>query len=213
VEEWIQKILEAAGEEPGAGEFLVLGLAAMLEYLFPPVPGDVIVLFGAFLVGAKEWSLPGVLVAVNGGSAAGLSIDYLFGRWVGSRDARWRERFPRWRRMGGAIDKVKASFKRWGAAYIACNRFLPAIRAAFFVAAGVAKIPYWKVLLWGLASSLLWNCLIFGVGISVGYHWEKLIEFFRAYSTAAWILVALAATVVAYRWWRSARREREAGSR
>ncbi|MBN1441655.1 MAG: VTT domain-containing protein [Planctomycetes bacterium] len=211
MEEWVESLLKAAGDQPGLVEFLILGAAAMLEYVVPPVPGDVIVLLGALLVGANGWSLPAVVAAVSGGSLAGLTIDYAFGRWVGRRDPAWREKYPRWRRTGAAIDRIKASFERWGAVYIACNRFLPAIRAAFFVAAGVARIPYWKVALWGLVSSLLWNCLIFAVGMSVGYHREKLFEFFRGYSAVAWIAVGAIAAVIIFRWRRGIRRSRSGG--
>lgn len=208
MEEFFERLLEAAGDEPGAVEFLVLTLGALLEYVVPPVPGDVIVLLGAFLVGSNGWSWPLVLLAVNVGSAVGLSIDYLFGRWVGSRDAEWRERRRWWRRLGGSIDRVKAAFDRHGVAFIAVNRFLPAVRAAFFVAAGLARLPYWKVLLWGIVSSLGWNALIFAVGVSVGYHRERLFGFFRTYSVLAWAFIALVVLVVSWRAWRASRGRR-----
>ncbi len=209
MEAWIEEILDAAGDQPGFFEFFLLGLAALLEYVVPPVPGDFVVLVGAFFVGAKGWSAPAFFLTVNLSSAVGFSIDYAVGVWIAKRDAAWRERYPRWRRLGTTIDKVERSFARWGAIYIACNRFLPALRAACFVAAGMAGVRYWKVLLWGLVSSLLWNSLIFLVGVMVGNNREELFSFFRTYSLVAWTVVAVA--VIGWvlrwvlRWWLRAR--------
>jgi membrane-associated protein len=200
LEDWIRARLEAAGEDPGLPHFALMALVSMLEYVVPPVPGDVVVLAGAVLVGAKHWPLAGVVLSVNLGSLAGFSLDYLFGRWVGARDARWRERYPRWRRLGPALDRVEASFRRWGAAYIALNRFVPALRAVFFVAAGMAGLPYWKVVLWGLVSAVAWNALIFAVGVWVGYRWETLVELGRTYGIVVFAAAGVVALVLVVRW-------------
>lgn len=194
--EKLREAFEAARDTPGFLEFSLLGLAAMLEYVFPPFPGDVVTLLGAFMVGAFEWSLPGVWLAVTAGSVAGLSLDYAFGAWVQRHDPIWRKKYPRWARLGRSIDRFDAFYRRWGAWCILANRFLPAVRAIFFVAAGMAGIRYWKVLVLGLVSSAAWNLLIFLVGVSVGHKWEDLLGFLRTYSTVAWIAVAVAAVVL-----------------
>jgi membrane-associated protein len=206
VEDWIEQFLARAEERPGVAEFAILLLAALLEYVVPPVPGDFVVLLGAFLVGAKGWSLPLVLLAVTCGSVLGMSIDYAFGCWVRRHDESWRARSRRWRRIGASIDRVNASYQRWGAVYIAFNRFLPAIRAVFFVAAGTARMPYWKVLVWGVVSSVAWNCLIFAVGVAVGHNREKLFGFFDTYGYVVWGVVVAAAGVILSRWWRWTKR-------
>jgi len=209
--DWIEHLLERAGDAPGLAEFVILGLAAALEYVVPPVPGDLVVLFGAFLVGAKGWSPALVVTAVTLGSALGMSADYAFGRWVSRHDAEWRARYPRWRRFGRLLDRVHAVFARWGTIYIALNRFLPAVRAAFFVAAGIARLRYWKVLVWGVVSALLWNAFLFAVGLAVGHNREAVFGFFDAYAYAAWGVLAV--VVVAWlvrRAWRRPERRRAA---
>lgn len=203
-----QSILEAAGREPGLLHYALLGLGALLEYVFPPFPGDVVVLFGAFLVGNCGWSGPGAFIAILAGSLAGLSADWAFGVWVRHRDAGWRETSRAWRRFGRSLDRFGAFYSRWGAVCILGNRFLPAIRAAFFVAAGMYRIPYWKVLLGGLASAVAWNALIFLVGYEAGANWDRMLTFFRTYSTAAWIAIAIAVLVAIARVARARSRSR-----
>jgi membrane protein DedA with SNARE-associated domain len=200
--EKVRGYLEEAGSNPGLLEFLFLGLSSTLEYVFPPFPGDVVVLFGAFLVGRFGWSLPAVMIAVNAGSAVGLTVDYAFGLWVAKHDARWREKYPRWKKLGASLDRFDVFYRRWGPLCILLNRFLPAVRAVFFLAAGISGIKYWKVLLLGLISSVAWNFLLVWVGILVGHNWEKLRGFLRAYSTAAWILGGIVAIVLIVRYLR-----------
>src|SRR5438094_3744492 len=79
-----------ARHENGAG-FAMLGGAAAIEYLFPPFPGDLIVVFGAFLVTRRSWPALPVMLAVLVGSMVGFMIDYYAGRWL----ARSRRPHPR----------------------------------------------------------------------------------------------------------------------
>ena len=41
--------------------------------------------------------------------------------------------------------------------YLAANRFLPALRAFFFVGAGLANMPLRAVIFWGGLSAAVWN--------------------------------------------------------
>jgi len=205
--EKLRALMEEARSNPGLLEYSLLGMGAMVEYIFPPFPGDVVVLLGAFLVGKHHWSLALVLVAVNVGSAIGLSADYAFGRWVGKRDRSWREKYPRWRRMGASIDRFDVFYRRWGALCIVLNRFVPAVRAIFFVAAGMAGIKYWKALVLGLVSSLAWTWLLVLAGAWVGGKWDKLKALFQTYSVAAWIAAAVVVFLLVLRWFRVRRRK------
>lgn len=186
--ELIKGFFEDVGKAPGALEYSLLGLGATLEYVFPPFPGDVLVLLGAFLVGKYGWSVVAVMAAVTLGSALGLSADYAFGRWVARRDQAWRAKYRTWGRMGNAIDRFDAVYRRWGPLCILFNRFVPAVRAVFFVGAGMARIPYGLVLALGLVSAVAWNLLILWVGVSVGSNWDRLRGFLSTYSTVAWCI-------------------------
>ena len=66
--------------------------------------------------------------------------------------------------------------------YISLNRFVPAFRAVFFVAAGFSRLALWEVLLFGCFSAALWNGVILGVGYAVGYKLETLAAIVGTYS-------------------------------
>lgn len=194
--EWFREFLES--EKASPIHYLLLGLAAAIEYIVPPFPGDVIALFGAFCVGRYGWSAPLFVSAVSAGSGVGLTIDYFFGLWVASRDLVWRERHPRWRRFGRSIDRFDAAYRKWGPWLIAFNRFLPGLRAVFFVAAGMARMNYGKVLALGLLSAVAWNSLLLAAGVSIGEHWEYLRGALVTYSTIAWAVGAVAILILVF---------------
>lgn len=165
--------------------------AAMLEYVFPPFPGDTAVLAGAFLVATANWNPLAVVLAVNAGSIGGLMMDYYFGLYVRHHDARWRERSPKWRKLSDSIHKVMPLFEKHPEFYLVINRFLPSVRAFFFVAAGMAEVPLWKVVALGGVSAVVWCLLLFGVGWWVGNDWDRLVAVFSSYQKLAWVVVAV----------------------
>ena len=50
--------------------YLLLGVSAFVENVFPPVPGDTITAFGAFLVGTQRLSFFGVYLSTTAGSTS-----------------------------------------------------------------------------------------------------------------------------------------------
>jgi membrane protein DedA with SNARE-associated domain len=179
----------------------LLLLSACIEYLFPPFPGDMIVIFGAFLVARRGWSGPSVFAAVLAGSVVGFMLDYAVGRWLGRTEERWTR--GRLRRFRPQIDRLVERFARHGALYLAINRFIPSLRGLFFVAAGMARLAWWKVLAFGTLSALLWNALLLAVGLTVGNSWDRLVTVFQAYGIVFWTVAALALLAfVLYRRWR-----------
>ena len=69
----------------GSLGLLVLGLAAALEYVVPPFPGDTITLPGGVYAvrGTQPWPL--VFLVVTAGSVVGAAINYWAGHWLGKR--------------------------------------------------------------------------------------------------------------------------------
>jgi len=188
-------------EEHPALAFLVLFGSAIVEYVFPPFPGDTVTLAGAVLVTGYGYPFAAVFAAVLAGGLVGAAADY----WVGARLARIR-RAPR---AHAAFDRIAAAFARHGEAYVVVNRFLPGVRAFIFVAAGLARMRFWRVMLWSALSGAAWNLLVILVGMAVGSNLETIERLARQYSAGAWIALAGVAIVLAVRWW--IRRRRRGG--
>jgi membrane protein DedA with SNARE-associated domain len=198
-----QQLIDMVAQNQNTLGLGILLLSACIEYLFPPFPGDLVTVFGAFLVARRGWNGVAVFAAVLVGSALGCMLDYALGRWLGRTEERWTR--GRLRRFRPQIDRILARFARHGGLYLAINRFIPSLRGLFFIAAGMARLPWWEVLGFGLLSAVVWNGLLLALGLSVGQSWDRLLLIVHAYAAAFWILAALAAIAVAARWIRRRR--------
>jgi len=209
MDDLVSQILAYLSQGESALGVAALAAASLVEYVFPPFPGDTVTLFGAFLAATAKWRVAAVLAAVTAGSLAGAAIDYAIGRRLAARPL--DELSPRRRKLREKIAPIVARFERHGAVYLAVNRFLPGVRALIFVAAGAARLPLGRVVAYGAVSALLWNGLLIGAGFAVGENWELLLELLRRYTAAVWIAIGaavLAIGAVAIR-----RRARRSGKR
>lgn len=197
MEGWAEAIMAWLEGREGLLAYIVLGLASMIEYVVPPFPGDTVALFGVFLASSAGWSMVAVYVALNAGAVAGGMIAYGFGRAIAPP-----ERRPRWLRgprSQRAITTITARYRKHGAAYLAINRFVPALRAFFFVGAGIAGLRPGAVALWGGVSAAVWNALLLALGWAVGANWERMLEWAQMYSAAATAIVIAFIVAVAAR--------------
>ena len=199
----VQSILDFVAQHAGGLGPVVLFSSSLIEYIFPPFPGDVITLFGTYLVVKGYWSFAFTLALVTTGSLVGAALDYLIGVWLGRR----LNRLPSEREVKGwtpltceKYELLLERFKRHGAVYILINRFLPGIRAFFFVVAGAARMSFWKVLLYAGISAVVWNTAILACGYAVGANWERLRSLFESYTIVVWCLLGCLVLAVVV-WW------------
>lgn len=202
--ETVQLILDYAQGQAMWWGLILLGLAAAVEYVFPPFPGDSVTIVGAVLIPTADWPWWAVFAAVMLGSMLGGAGDWWFGTVVANR----REGTPgRWLgrpKVKERLDQIVQKFEKHGAKFLALNRFLPAFRALFFVAAGVARLRLGPVLLWAAVSAAAWNALLLAVGWVVGYNLGELVDFVEQYTIV--VLGGLAGGVILwsiYRWFRA----------
>lgn len=179
--------------------YLVLGLASLIEYVMPPFPGDTVALFGVFLAATAGYSVVWTYLVLNLGALVGGMAAYGVGRWIAVAREQRTPRFLRGQQARKAIDTAVERFERHGAAYLALNRFVPALRSFFFVAAGMGRLPAWKVALWGTVSAAAWNALLLALGWAAGTHFARLESWMRTYSLVALIVLALGALALLVR--------------
>lgn len=196
----VETLTTWVGHEDSLLGWLALAGSAVIEYVFPPFPGDVVTVLAASLVIAASWSWYGVLSALMLGSVIGAALTFELGvRWARRRDARGHK--------SAALDRLVAGFRKHGAAYLVLNRFVPGVRSAFFVAAGLAGMSRRAVYFYGALSSLLWNLLLFAAGAALGANYERLERLVTTYTTIAISVVAGVVLVWFFLgWWRKRHR-------
>ncbi len=183
----------------------ILFLGSLVEYVFPPFPGDTLVVLGAWYAVNGTISWPVAFAATTGGAVLGAWIDYRVGVALGAALERGAER--RGPITLEHVRQVEAGYARWGEWFLLANRFLPGVRAFLFVGAGAARLPLRKVLLWGGISAAAWNALLLVVGAFLVKNLDEFVGWLARYTTAAWVAMGVvAALAVLWFLWRRRRR-------
>ena len=80
---YIDKFLNELRSLPDTLIYFFLALSAFVENLVPPIPGDTITAFGAFLVGVGKLSFVGVYISTTLGSSLGFLTLFWLGGFLG----------------------------------------------------------------------------------------------------------------------------------
>ena len=166
----LEELLDWIRTLPPSAVYGLLFAGALVEYVVPPAPGDTVVVAGAALVVAFDWPVLPVFAVTLAGAVLGSALDLAVGRWL-VHSGRLERLSPGRRQV---VDRLIGVFERRGAVYLALNRFVPGIRALFFVAAGAAGVPWTHALFWSAVSAALWNACLIALGVLAGKNIELL---------------------------------------
>lgn len=181
----LQRAIEATG--PWAP--LLLFGAAFVEYVFPPFPGDLLVVLGAWYAVHGELSWPVVYGAVTAGAVVGAWMDHQVGVWLGAR----LEHSPTAARLlsPAQLARFEEAYRRWGFWLLLLNRFFPGVRGFLFLAAGASGVPVGRAMLLGGISAAAWNGLLLAVGAVVATNLDELVMLVDRYTRLAGALVGV----------------------
>jgi membrane protein DedA with SNARE-associated domain len=173
--------------------YLILGVSAYTENVVPPIPGDTVVVLGAYLVSTGQLNFWGVYVSTTIGSVAGFVTMYYIGRKFG-RSFIYKE--PRSKIFKEEdIRKAEIWFGKWGYWVIAANRFLSGTRSVISLFAGLFHLNALLVLALAIVSAMIWNGLLLFAGMLVGKNWEVILEIISQYNK---VLIALTVLIIGY---------------
>lgn len=165
---YLEKFLNFLYSVPDPVAYLFLGISAFVENVFPPIPGDLITAFGAFLVGSGKLNFLGVYAVTTAGSLLGFMTLFKIGGYLGRRfflDKNY------WFLRSSTILKAEKWFISYGYLLVAGNRFLPGVRSAVSLAGGICHLKESWVALLALVSCALWNLLWILAGYLLGSNW------------------------------------------
>lgn len=178
--------------------YLILLLSAFVENVFPPFPGDLIVLSGGFLVERGALALLPVYVSTVSGSWTGFMLVYYLGSIYGQGLFN-KARFSFL--SAENLEKVEDWFARYGDKVILGNRFLSGVRSVVAVFAGIGGMKPLKVALYALISISVWNGLLLYLGMTFGSNWEMVVGLLRTYSHLVMFIVSGAIGVFLLRYY------------
>ncbi len=179
----------------------------LVENLFPPIPSEVIMPFGGFLVARGEMDFFAVWVAGVIGTVIGAVVLYYIGWWAGDPVVRMiLRRYGRFLTVGEKeYDRALAYFGRYGHWVVFFGRLIPLIRSLISLPAGAERMPMPKFLLYTTVGSAIWSGVLAYAGVLLGERWEEVLLLTKQYER--FVLVALAIfAVVVFVWWLRRRR-------
>ena len=172
------------------GVFLLI----TIENVFPPIPSEVILLFGGFMTTYTSMNVIGVIIASTLGSVLGAIILYYIGKILN------KERLKKiitskpgklLRLKPEDIDKADEWFDTKGNKTVFFCRFIPVIRSLISIPAGMSEMPMKKFLIYTTLGSLIWNAALTIAGSIVGENWTSILEIMDNYSHIIVILLAI----------------------
>ncbi len=166
-------------------------IAAYVENIVPPVPGDTVVIFGAYLVGLGKIEFLPSLAMTTIGSLAGFMTYYAVGRYFG-REYFAKKNF-KWFNSS-KIDRIDKWFDRWGYSVVIGNRFLAGTRSVVSIFAGFTRLSILKVTIFAFISSLVWNGLLITAGYYAGKNWQYVKDVVGNYNIIISVIIILVLT-------------------
>jgi membrane protein DedA with SNARE-associated domain len=200
--EWLEHFLV---EVLGAYGYQAIFVLMLLESACIPVPSELTMVFGGFLVSRGDLSFfwVGTLGAVA--NLVGSWLAYWLGLWGG------RPLIERWGRYlllrKHELDRAEAWFRDHGEAAVFVSRLLPVIRTFISLPAGVARMPFGKFTLYTFLGCLPWSFALTWAGVLLGDNWETFLKYGRPVSYA---IAALSALAIGWWVWRRLRSRRAA---
>lgn len=186
--------------------YTALALSALVENIVPPVPGDTVVVFSAYLVGRGILSLWPVFAATWVGSTAGFMLMYAVGRTHGRK---FLQRFHIPPFTSTNLERAEKWLGRYGLLLILANRFLSGVRTVIAVSAGIGAMSWSKVAVCAAISAAVWNGALLYAGVLLGRNWAVVARFLGSYNMVVLGAAAALGAVLLIRWCRRRHKKRK----
>lgn len=181
--DWIVSLMDTLGA-PG------VGIAILLENLFPPIPSEVVLPLGGFTVAQGSLRFLPVFIWATVGSVVGAYALYGIGAWLGAERLRaiadWM-----WLVKASDVDKALAWFDKYGRPSILFGRLIPGIRSLISIPAGLDRMNLLTFGLWTILGSAVWNFILIFLGFKLGENWEAVTGYIDQYSKVVYVILIL----------------------
>ena len=187
----IEQAIITLNNLPNETIYFFLIFIAFIEYVLPPVPGDTLMVFGAYLAGTGKLDILTVYILTTLGSIIGFLLLFFIGKYYGRKfflKKNYRF-FPK-----ELLLQIEKWFHRYGVCLITANRFLSGARSAISLFAGMSNTNVYSTTSSALASSLIWNALLLSCGYFLGKNWQLVVTIVMRYNQiifAVFILLLL----------------------
>jgi membrane protein DedA with SNARE-associated domain len=180
-----------------------IALGLMVEV----IPSEIVLAYGGFLIASGQINFFGALIA---GTIGGV-LAQIFLYWLGYYGGRpFLERYGKYLLIKKKhLDVAEEWFERYGTGVIFGARFIPVVRHAISIPAGISKMPLSRFVLLTTLAIIPWSVLFLYLGMQLGNNWKQIEQLAAPYTDDA----AIAAGVLLllyflFQWYRKKQRSR-----
>ncbi|MEH7009713.1 DedA family protein [Neobacillus niacini] len=172
MKEFIFSVLEFLSELGYFG--IALGL--MIEV----IPSEIVLGYGGYMISEGILGYPGAIIA----GTIGGTLAQLFLYWAGYYGGRpFLEKYGKYVFIKKKqIDLSEQWFRKYGVGVIFFARFIPVVRHAISIPAGIAKMSAAKFTLYTVAAVIPWTILFLYLGHALGENWSHIKEYAAQYT-------------------------------
>lgn len=167
----------------------VLGIA--LGLMIEIIPSEIVLGYGGYLISKGE---VGFLAATVAGVVGG-TFAQLFLYWAGSIGGRpFLEKYGKFVFIHPKhLDVSEKWFQEYGPIVIFTARFIPVVRHAISIPAGIAKMRFLPFLFYTVAAVIPWTVLFLFLGFQLGENWREIKQVAQPLIIPIMILIILGA--------------------
>lgn len=194
--EFIEEVLTAITNIIAAMGYWGVGIGMAIESANIPLPSEVILVFGGYLVSIGRLEFYMTVAAGTIGGMVGSSLSYYLG-YKGGRPL--LVKYGRY--IGFSVKHLEMSekwFDKYGEATVFFTRLMPIIRTFISLPAGIAKMHFGKFFIYSLLGSIPWSFLLVYIGLKLGQNWKAISPWFHRLDVV--VAIAIVAIVVFYFW-------------
>ncbi|MFC3749879.1 DedA family protein [Paenibacillus sp. GCM10012306] len=174
----------------------------MIGLMMEVIPSEIVLAYGGYLVWTGDINYFGAVVF---GTIGGV-IAQIFVYWIGRYGGRpVLEKYGKYIFISKKhIDHSEEWFNKYGTGVIFTARFIPVVRHAISVPAGITRMPLGKFTLLTTLAVIPWSALFVYLGMTLGDKWKNIDEVASKY-THEIILGAIALIVIYFviKWYQS----------
>lgn len=165
-----------------------------IENIFPPIPSEVVLLFGGFMTTYSKLGVPLMILFSTLGSVVGAIVLYYVGKILN------KERLKKivsgkvgkiLRLKASDIEKADRWFDTKGNKTVFFCRFIPVVRSLISIPAGMSEMAMTKFLLYTTVGSAIWNTVLLVIGNRVGKNWKDILGIMDQYYHVVLILLII----------------------
>lgn len=176
--------------------YIFFFLNSVIQVLFPPYPGDSVVIFEGYLSSRGLLNTPLLFVSSYAGTLLSSILLYILSYRLGEKLI--KAKFINKYFDTNKIYKLENWFNKYGAIAILINRFIPGLGSLTLIGAGLFKLKAISAIISISISSLLHNILLFLAGRLTGDNMFLLQQFVDRYNKLILSGILLIAGVYIY---------------